>query len=62
MTPSWQSSLSIIKRVLNYDPDENVRSRAIYQDPERGDEYFGVFNLEYTGNLEEYLYLLFSCI
>ncbi|MBC2844903.1 hypothetical protein [Winogradskyella flava] len=39
-----------IKRVLNYDPDENVRSRPIYQDPERGDEYFGVFNIEYSGN------------
>lgn len=40
-----------IKRVLNYDPDENVRSRAMYQDLDRGDKYFGVFNLEYTGNL-----------
>ncbi|WP_430967001.1 hypothetical protein [Spongiimicrobium sp. 2-473A-2-J] len=38
-----------VKRVLNYDPDENVRSRPIYDDPERGDEYFGVFNLQYTG-------------
>ncbi|MCB4808573.1 hypothetical protein LG651_09940 [Tamlana sp. 62-3] len=42
-----------IKRVLNYDPDENVRSRSIYHDPERGDEYFGVFNLEYTGNIQD---------
>lgn len=42
-----------IKRVLNYDPDENVRSRAIYQDPERGDEYFGVFNLEYTADSKD---------
>ena len=42
-----------IRRVLNYDPDEHVRSRAIYQDPERGDEYFGVFNLEYTGRIDD---------
>lgn len=40
-----------IKRVLNYDPDEMVRSRPIYHDPERGDEYFGVFNIEYTGRV-----------
>ncbi|MAB47605.1 MAG: hypothetical protein CMC05_03140 [Flavobacteriaceae bacterium] len=39
-----------VKRILNYDPDENVRSRAIYQDPDRGNEYFGVFNLDYTGD------------
>jgi hypothetical protein len=39
-----------VKRVMNYDPDENVRSRAVYQDPDRGDSYFGVFNMEYTGN------------
>lgn len=42
-----------IKRVMNYDPDENVRSREIYQDTERGDEYFGVFNLEYTANSKD---------
>ncbi len=44
-----------IKRVLNYDPDENVRSRSIYSDPERGDEYFGVFNIQYTGVVEDYV-------
>ena len=42
-----------IKRILNYDPDENVRSRAIYHDADRGEEYFGAFNIEYTGKDED---------
>lgn len=39
-----------VKRILNYDPDEEVRSRRIYQDPDRDDTYFGAFNIEYTGH------------
>ncbi|SHJ62670.1 hypothetical protein [Pseudozobellia thermophila] len=38
-----------VKRILNYDPDENVRSRPIYHDPDRGEPYFGAFNVQYTG-------------
>jgi len=39
-----------VKRILNYDPDEMVRRRSVYQDPERGEKYFAAFNLEYTAN------------
>ncbi len=39
-----------VKRILNYDPDEIVRSRPLYQDPERGEKYFAAFNVEYTAN------------
>jgi|GEM_PF-1927958 len=42
-----------VRRVLNYDPDENVRSRPLYQDPERDDTYFGAFNLEHTGEIAD---------
>lgn len=39
-----------IKRILNYDPDETVRSRPLYHDPERSDNYFAAFNVQYTKN------------
>ncbi|MBO6880903.1 AAA family ATPase [Winogradskyella sp.] len=42
-----------VKRYLNYDPDDNVRSRPLYQDPNRGEDYFGAFNLEYTGKISD---------
>ncbi len=42
-----------IKRILNYDPDEKVRSRPLYQDPLRGEEYFAAFNVEYTQDVKD---------
>lgn len=35
-----------VKRVFNYDTDEVVRARPVYQDPKRGEPYFAALNAE----------------
>lgn len=42
-----------IKRILNYSPDEIVRSRPLYHDPNRGDRYSAAFNIIHTKKISD---------
>lgn len=42
-----------VKRILNYSPDENVRKRSGYNDPDRGEQYSAAFNIELTKKPED---------